>query len=629
MRGMPAGTGAGVEQVFDDLPVAAAAIAADGLRVVVANRQARDWGIGEVVGASAADALTEPVASRMLPRLEEAVRTRHRVGPEEALVELGENRTELWIRWSLEPWYDADGTFLGVLVLASDVTAEVGERRSAASRLAGVEESYDVARGVVSAVQGALLPSSVPVLPRLDIAATYLVAGREQAAGGDWFDAAIIPDGRVSLVVGDVVGHGVAASAAMSQMRAVLASHLLDGESIERSLASMDRYAQVAAQAFATTVCVVVLDPDTGELDYATRGHVGPLVVGPTGARNLEPTGGGPLGVDATGSVQSARLGEDEAVVLFTDGLVERADRPLQAGLERVAAAAEQAVRGAVMARHETASVAERLCLHVPWALDDGYVDDVTMLVAARRPAVPDARLDIPAVPSRLASVRSWVSAWASAAGLDELESMVLVLAASEAAANSIEHGYGGAATGDVRLELRLRGAAVTLTVADDGHWLSPARDVADRGRGLAMVSAGGARVTVDASGGGTRVEFEVDARRRAPVPPLVTPREAPRPEGADVSTDGDGVVHVHGALDTGPAARRLETHLDRQSRGGVVPVEVRIAASAFLGSVAIRVLEQRIRGGQRDQAPVTLRVPRASGPARTLAIAGTPFVEV
>jgi hypothetical protein len=60
-----------------------------------------------------------------------------------------------------------------------------------------------------------------------------------------------------------------------------------------------------------------------------------------------------------------------------------------------------------------------------------------------------------------------------------------------------------------------------------------------------------------------------------------------------------------------------------------VVPIEVRIAASAFLGSVAIRVLEQRIRGGQADQARVIVRAPRDSGPARTLAIAGTPFVEV
>jgi anti-sigma regulatory factor (Ser/Thr protein kinase) len=624
-----AGRGTGIEQVFDDLPVAAAAITTEGLRVVVANRQARRWGIGEVVGSAADAVLTEPVASRMLPRLEEALRTRQRVGPEEALVELGDERAELWIRWALDPWYDADGTFLGVLVVADDVTAEVEARRSAASRLAGVEASYDVARGVVSALQGALLPSSVPVVPRLDIAATYLVAGREQAAGGDWFDAATLPDGRVSLVVGDVVGHGVNASAAMSQMRAVLASHLLDGEPIERALASMDRYAQVASQAFATTVCVVVLDPETGALDYSTRGHPAPLVVGPGGARLLATTGGGPLGVDATGTVRSARLGADEAVVLFTDGLVERAGRSLDVGLQRVAVAAEQAVRGAVIARHDAASVAERLCLHVPWALDDGYVDDVTVLVAARRQAVPDARLEVPADPSRLASVRAWVSGWASEVGLDAHESMVLVLAASEAAANSIEHGYAVGSAGEVRLELRLRGTTVTLTVEDDGRWVRPARSVADRGRGLAMVSAGGARVTVDGSERGTHVEFEVDARRRAPVPPLVRPREAPRAQGVDVSTDDDGVVHVAGALDTGQAARRLETHLDRQSRGGVVPIEVRIAASAFLGSVAIRVLEQRIRGGQADQARVIVRAPRDSGPARTLAIAGTPFVEV
>jgi serine phosphatase RsbU (regulator of sigma subunit) len=76
---------------------------------------------------------------------------------------------------------------------------------------------------IVAELQEALLPTALPVLPRARIAARYLVAGHEQAAGGDWFDAIPLADGSVALVVGDVVGHGVAASAAMGQLRAVLA----------------------------------------------------------------------------------------------------------------------------------------------------------------------------------------------------------------------------------------------------------------------------------------------------------------------------------------------------------------------------------------------------------------------
>src|SRR4249919_2602692 len=83
-----------------------------------------------------------------------------------------------------------------------------------------------VAREIVAELQQALLPTSLPVLPRARIAARYLAAGHEQSAGGDWFDAIPLAGGSVALVVGDVVGHGVAASAAMGQLRAVLAELL-------------------------------------------------------------------------------------------------------------------------------------------------------------------------------------------------------------------------------------------------------------------------------------------------------------------------------------------------------------------------------------------------------------------
>ena len=68
---------------------------------------------------------------------------------------------------------------------------------------------------MVAELQEALLPAALPVLPRARIAARYQAAGQEQSAGGDWFDAIPLADGSVALVVGDVVGHGIAASAAM------------------------------------------------------------------------------------------------------------------------------------------------------------------------------------------------------------------------------------------------------------------------------------------------------------------------------------------------------------------------------------------------------------------------------
>jgi len=90
-------------------------------------------------------------------------------------------------------------------------------------RAADPEFGNPAGRGIVAELQEALLPTALPVLPRARIAARYLVAGQEQAAGGDWFDAIPLDGGAVALVVGDVVGHGLSASAAMGQLRAVLA----------------------------------------------------------------------------------------------------------------------------------------------------------------------------------------------------------------------------------------------------------------------------------------------------------------------------------------------------------------------------------------------------------------------
>jgi serine phosphatase RsbU (regulator of sigma subunit) len=150
---------------------------------------------------------------------------------------------------------------------------------------------------VVAEFQRALLPKGLPVLPRARIAARYLVAAGDQAAGGDWFDALPLTVGDVALVVGDVVGHGVAASAAMGQLRAVLRHMLATQPDLGAVLEQLDAFAAAEPVLRATTVCVAVLDPEDGGLRYATCGHPPPLVVAPDGAaRYLPATGSGPLG---------------------------------------------------------------------------------------------------------------------------------------------------------------------------------------------------------------------------------------------------------------------------------------------------------------------------------------------
>lgn len=131
---------------------------------------------------------------------------------------------------------------------------------------------------VVVAMQDALLPADLPVVPGLDLATRYLLA-EGGGSGGDWFDALVRPDGRVALVVGDVVGHGVAASAAMGKLRAVLRGQLLGDRPLEEVMGEVDRFARREQEMQATTVCVVLADVVLGELEYCTAGHPPPLLV--------------------------------------------------------------------------------------------------------------------------------------------------------------------------------------------------------------------------------------------------------------------------------------------------------------------------------------------------------------
>jgi len=138
---------------------------------------------------------------------------------------------ERYVDFTVVPRHDPSGTIAGLNVFAVETTGQVLERQRQA-------------RDVITALQRQLLPQGLPVLPSVQIAASYLLADADDAAGGDWFDAVPVPGGRVALVVGDVVGHGVAASAAMGQLRAVLQDRLDDTGDITAAMAAADRMAR-------------------------------------------------------------------------------------------------------------------------------------------------------------------------------------------------------------------------------------------------------------------------------------------------------------------------------------------------------------------------------------------------
>ncbi|GGV34846.1 hypothetical protein GCM10010182_68480 [Actinomadura cremea] len=194
-----------------------------------------------------------------------------------------------------------------------------------------------------TALQAGLLPTRVTVPPGLRIAHRYRPA--RAAVGGDWYDVVPLPDERVAIVIGDSVGHGVTAAAAMGQLR--VAAHTLVSCELPPAevLARLDAIAQdLDAAQFATCLCVVC-DPATLRCELACAGHPPPLLALPDGtARHFAVADGLPLGVadpahPAEYEQVSAVLPPDGVLAFYTDGLVESRLRNIEEGIARLASA--------------------------------------------------------------------------------------------------------------------------------------------------------------------------------------------------------------------------------------------------------------------------------------------------
>ena len=235
---------------------------------------------------------------------------------------------------------DAPWLVLGIglvgTALVGLVVETVARRRDAALELYRVEHS------VAEALQRSLLPQ-LPEIDGLELAARYLASGEGQQVGGDWFDAFPVSGGRCGLVVGDVIGHDVAAATAMAQIRALLRGYAVDGDPPATVLARLDRVVDDLHLTPLVTVFYGVLDapaPDgSRRLHYSNAGHVPPVLRLPGGS--VSSLAGGASVV--MGAPIASDFSEDEVVVpaggtlaMFTDGLVEVPGGSLTDGLDRV-----------------------------------------------------------------------------------------------------------------------------------------------------------------------------------------------------------------------------------------------------------------------------------------------------
>ncbi|WP_406209277.1 SpoIIE family protein phosphatase [Kitasatospora sp. NBC_01560] len=190
--------------------------------------------------------------------------------------------------------------------------------------------------------QRLLLPR-LPELAPLSVAAIYRPATAPDHIGGDWYDALALPDGACALVIGDVVGHDLRAAAAMARIRNMLCALLYDRRTPPSAvLTQLDRTLQAITDNPITTTCLARIEPaeDGWTLRWSTAGHPPPLLIPPDGpARYLHADPGLPLGVDpdVPRPDHVRPLPAGSTLVLFTDGLVERPDRPLDTGLTALA----------------------------------------------------------------------------------------------------------------------------------------------------------------------------------------------------------------------------------------------------------------------------------------------------
>ncbi len=386
-----AGDASAVLSAFDQMPVMLMAMEGPDHRIVGANAACRAFlGRSGLVRMPIRAVLPEIAGQRIFEMLDRVYATGETQTGREWRVQLGSaagGTREAYVDFTIVPWRGPDGVITGVLASFGESTEQVLQRQEMQRQAAEAERRFMAARGVVAELQEALLPPTVPVLPWARIAARYLVAGQDQSAGGDWFDAIPLPDGTVALIVGDVVGHGVAASAAMAQLRAVLNERLLAEADLTAVITQADAFAARTPALYAATLAVAVLDPRTGQVRYITCGHPSPLLIGSGGVTRFLPgSGTGPLGTGSPPVLATATLQPGELILLYSDGLIERPNRTVEESrAELSAVAADAAANLSLLAGTTAATAAERVCqLTVELLTRTGYDDDVTTLAAQR-----------------------------------------------------------------------------------------------------------------------------------------------------------------------------------------------------------------------------------------------------
>ncbi|MFI7551759.1 SpoIIE family protein phosphatase [Micromonospora sediminimaris] len=367
------------------------------------------------------------------------------------------------------------------------------------ARLVGVRmenaQLYEAEHRIATTLQHSLLPRTLPQLPGAVVASRYLPGSADVEVGGDWYDVVARDDDELVLIIGDVVGKGVPAAAAMGQLRNALRAYVLEGFEPGESLTRLNRLVgSTESRSFATVFCLW-FSPRTGRLRYASAGHPSPLLIRGDDVAFLHGRAlGPPVGAIAGTEYETVpgELRAGDRLLLYTDGLIE--DR--QIGIdESLALLRADAARSG---EH----VADLIDAVVARVAGRPRRDDVAVL-ALEAVELNRFALRLPADPTRLSVLRKRLEDFLVAHRVGETDLFDLTVAVSEAAANAIEHPVDPAEP-VIEIEVRVEDRTVVATVSDSGRWRESTGS-GFRGRGLSLIRALG-DLSVERTPEGTRV---------------------------------------------------------------------------------------------------------------------------
>ena len=373
------------------------------------------------------------------------------------------------------------------LLLAEDIVARAAVSVDNARR-------FTRERRTALALQRSLLPERLPELAAMDIAYRYLPTGAGADIGGDWFDVIPLSGARVALVVGDVVGHGIHASATMGRLRTAVRTLADVDLAPDELLTQLDdlvirldreegpevRGAEEASGQVGATCLYAVYDPVSRRCTMARAGHPPPALVTPDGGvRFVDLPAGPPLGLGGLPfEAAEVQLEENSLLALYTDGLIEAPGHDIEVGI----ALLRKALSGPSAAPEETCERVLRTLL------TGGPADDDVVLLLARTAVLDAGKVrtwQLPPDPAAVARARKMAGEQLAEWGLTEAE-FATELIVSELVTNALR--YGGAP-----IELRLIRDSTLICEVSDGSSTAPhlrrARVFDEGGRGLLLVA--------------------------------------------------------------------------------------------------------------------------------------------